>query len=125
MDSAAISGRGANQDNDRRANRKEGNLTFESCNLAFTSYFGLFSSQVQDGGNDGGGARGHGVLRGEERDEHRQLDFQALLSVVRKMQRGYKYQTLGCVMVGRKGCVERSCDQRRDRALHATFLNDI
>ena len=36
----------------------------------------------QDGCDDGGGARGHGVLRGEERDEHRQLDVQALLSVV-------------------------------------------
>ena len=36
----------------------------------------------QDGRDDGGGARGHGVLRGEERDEHRQLDVQALLSVV-------------------------------------------
>ena len=46
-------------------------------------HWSLYSiDRVQDGGDDGGGARGHGVLRGEERDEHRQLDIQALLSVV-------------------------------------------
>ena len=66
---------------ERRGQHFTQNFT-QNCTRKLTQEF-------QDGRHDGRGARRHGVLRREERDEHRQLDLQTPLSLVSERRKTF------------------------------------